>query len=189
MPDMLEGKGRSLAVMADAFFSLLGSEESWQEFRSADFVPDSILKKLRKEGLKHHGLGLVEGHPSFYRVKEVEVLRPKPVQYDGKLSWDYSVYETRPKGALVPLEVIFRFGIPAGSSFLERAKNEDYCKSLGLEKEVREGDVLERPIVEYSASWRAATATWIMRKPFESLVWERKSLVDCMVCQWPWPTS
>ena len=151
MPDMLDGKGQGLAVMADAFFNLLGAPESWQHGPYPDCIPRHVLKKLQESGLSHHGLGLVEGHPSFYKVKAVEVLRPTPVQYDGVLKWDYSLYETRPVGVLVPLEVIFRFGIPAGSSFLERAKNADYCRTLGLEKEVREGDILERPIIEYSS--------------------------------------
>ena len=151
MPDMLDGKGRALAVMADMFFNLLERTQSWQEFKYADSIPAPILDRLRLEGLKHHGLSLVEGHPSCYKVKAVEVLRPTPVQHEGVLRWDYSLYETRPAGALVPLEVIFRFGIPAGSSFLERAKNEQYCKNLGLQKEVSEGDILERPIVEYSS--------------------------------------
>ena len=151
MPDMLEGKGQALAVMADAFFDLLGSSKSWKEFKFADSIPIQVRQQLKQKGLRHHGLGLVEGHPSSYKVRAVDVLRPTPLQYDGALSWDYSLYESRPQGALVPLEVIFRFGIPTGSSFLERAKNKDYCASLGLEREVGEGDVLAHPIIEYSS--------------------------------------
>ena len=151
MPDLLKGKGRGLAVMADAFFKILENPSSWATVRFADSLDAHILSKLQKRGLLHHGFGLVEGHPSCYRVKAVDVLRPQPVQYDGKLSWDYSAYESRPTGALVPLEVIFRFGIPSGSSFLERAADDGYCESLGLKGKVNEGDVLEKPIIEYSS--------------------------------------
>ena len=151
MPDMLNGKGQALAVMADIFFHLLGSPTSWKNFKFGDSMPSPVLKNLQGKGLKHHGRGLVESHPSLYKVDAVEILHPKPVRYDGTLSWDYSLYETRPVGALVPLEVIFRFGIPSGSSFLERAQNKDYCETLGLEGEVREGDILDRPIIEYSS--------------------------------------
>ena len=151
MPDMLDDKGRALASMADTFFNLLGSAESWRNFKFADFILPTVLKKLQNQGLRHHGLGLVENYPSLYKVKAVDILRPKPLQYDGVLNWDYSLYETYPKGVLVPLEVIFRFGIPGGSSFLERAKNDKYCRTLGLDREVREGDVVESPIIEYSS--------------------------------------
>ena len=151
MPDMLDGKGQALASMADMFFKILGSEKSWQNFKFSNSVSEPILKQLQTSGLKHHGCSLVEGHPALYKVKAVEILRPKPVQYDGCLSWNYSLYETRPGNTLVPLEVIFRFGIPTGSSFLERARDENYCQALGLEREVHEGDILEKPIVEYSS--------------------------------------
>ena len=179
MPNMLNGKGRSLAAMADIFFNLLGSAKSWKNFKFADCIQPPLLKKLKTQGLKHHGLGLVKEHPSLYKVKAVEILRPTPIQNDGTLNWDYSLYENWPSGVLVPLEVIFRFGLPSGSSFFERAKNKDYCQSLGLTREVREGDILERPIIEYSSKLEtsdrymsydeASTISYLREKEFEQL--------------------
>ena len=125
MPDLLEGKGQGLAMMADAFFKMLENPSCWENNNFADSRCTQALENLKKRGLQHHGLGLVEGYPDCYRVKAVDVLRPTPVQYDGKLSWDYSIYQSRPTGALVPLEVIFRFGIPSGSSFLERSADDN----------------------------------------------------------------
>ena len=149
MPDALAGKGKALAFMASAFFSLLEVKNSWNELPGGNSSVDLALARLRERGLNHHGVRLVDenGGPldlgsaqNFYKVKRVEVIRPDQRRENGVLVWDYKAYGARPVQALVPLEVIFRFGIPAGSSFLERAKDKSY----------KEGDIFEKPIIEYS---------------------------------------
>ena len=133
MPDRLEDKGKALTFMAEALFSLLERP--------------------------HHGQGAVDQNLSsvellspdrYYKVKRVNVLRPSSKSEAGRLHWDYSAYKSNPKNALVPLEMIFRFGVPAGSSILKRAKNEDYMSDLGVTRQFKEGDMFDSPIIECS---------------------------------------
>ena len=131
MPDALESKGQTLAFMADFFFRHLPEE------------------------MKHHSLGLCDQNGEaqdpgrvdrYLKVAPVRVLRP-PFE---KGEYDYRAYQDRPLGALVPLEVIFRFGVPKGSSLLKRASDPAYCQSLGLKSTPRQGERFERPILEFS---------------------------------------
>lgn len=171
MPDGLPGKGRSLAHMADFFFQVLGDPVVWSQ---CALDPDSAarnavsktLADFRKTGLPHHGLSLVteSGRPisasdgtSCYAVRKVEVL-PLPISKgsDGVETYDYSVYRERPVHCLVPLEIIFRFGVPSGSSLFERLNDDAYCRELGLDERPGEGDMLARPLVEFSTKLEAS---------------------------------
>jgi phosphoribosylaminoimidazole-succinocarboxamide synthase len=51
---------------------------------------------------------------------------------------------------LVPLEVVFRFGVPSGSSLKERLEhNPDYAQQLGLREPAREGEFFDRGVLEF----------------------------------------
>lgn len=125
MPDLLPQKGRALSSMAWNFFNLLE-------------------KRL---GVAHHALGPVEGMDNALRVKRVAIKRP--LFKDG--AWDYACYQDRPTMTLVPLEVIFRFGAPAGSSLYERLSDANYKKEIGLaEQEINPQSLFEKPVIEFS---------------------------------------
>src|SRR5690606_26705843 len=66
-------------------------------------------------------------------VKKVEV--PKQMDF----------YQSRPINTLVPLEVIFRFGIPEGSSFKERMGHSDFEKDL---EEYKGEGLFPQPIID-----------------------------------------
>lgn len=111
MPDQLEQKGEALALMGACFF----------EF-------------LTKRGHSHHFIQ--QTGPKQLKVKSVDVLRP---EFDQALvEYDYSVYQQRPVETLVPLEVIFRMGVPKGSSLLKR------------DPSLKEGQRFQAPLVEFS---------------------------------------
>ena len=124
MPDKLNNKGKSLAVMAHLFFKYFGKPDLWQDIdRKKITLNSDILELLQKQGLSHHSQGLIndrgndlnsEKAQTFLKIEPVEIHRP--VFENNK--YDYSFYKTRPIGSLVPLEVIFRFGMPKGSSLL-----------------------------------------------------------------------
>lgn len=137
MPDRLTDKGNSLAVMGDLFFRLLkeqGIESHCEGLLSDDrkrLTPGSVTRNLM--------------------VRAVPVSAPGEHRVAGKLEYDYSYYESRPTEGLVPLEVIFRFGVPQGSSLLKRvAADSDYAKELGIPADIKAGDWLPEPIVEFS---------------------------------------
>jgi phosphoribosylaminoimidazole-succinocarboxamide synthase len=81
--------------------------------------------------------GLVDGHrhpvelgtkTPLLDVHRVQVL--KPSFENGE--YNYTVYQTKPTQALVPLEIIFRFGVPKGSSLMKRVGDANYLAELGL---------------------------------------------------------
>jgi len=135
MPDHIPNKGKSLCISAAYFF-----------------------EKLESMGIKTHYLGLVEDG-QLKRISEVKypvdimevellrVLKP-PKTANG---YDYSDYKTENCNLLVPLEVIFRNSLPAGSSIFKRLeKGELELKQLGLEKMPAPGDSLEKPFLDVS---------------------------------------
>jgi len=80
-------------------------------------------------------------------VKLLRVLKPSKTA-DG---YDYSDYKKEDCNFLVPLEVIFRNSLPAGSSVFKRLeKGELELKELGLEKMPIPGENLEKPFLDVS---------------------------------------
>lgn len=164
MPDLLSDKGASLAFMGWFFFDYLGRPATWLDWKAPEGMEtDAQLQALRKGGLKHHAIGLVDHDAKSIplqrefisptrclAVKPVAVHEPKSSVVDGQLHWDYSAYKSAPEHALVPLEVIFRFGVPEGSSLLQRTGDASYCKSLGLSQPPKTGDSFAVPVIEYS---------------------------------------
>lgn len=165
MPDQLHQKGQALAFMASFFFRKMRASDSWAHFELPDFVRGEIrgrLEKsaafydLKKEGLPHHAIALVGADltalkntekSAILKVKKVPVIRPT---VNGS-TFDYSAYQKRPVEALVPLEVIFRLGLPQGSSLLERLKKQpEYAREIGVEGSPQIGEFLRRPLVEFS---------------------------------------
>jgi phosphoribosylaminoimidazole-succinocarboxamide synthase len=168
MPDVLPGKGEALAVMGDLCFRYLQEASTWSSWRLNEQYPkfwrDSLTcarawTELRRSGLKHHSHGLVDAAglaiPLGGRAKRLAVQalkRPAALSstVDGKLSWNYSAYESRPDDVLVPLEVVFRFGAPEGSSFLQRLREiPNYAQSFGFAEAPRAGDWFPYPVVEF----------------------------------------
>ena len=159
MPDMIPQKGRCLASMAYMFFDALGRPESWQSWNlkgpETDYLKES-LENLRQNGLKHHmDQGLMsefmhkiplEEADRYLSVHRVSVLHPSYVNQQ----YDYSVYQGSPQNALVPLEVIFRFGIPQGSSLMERIDDAEYLKEIGLSEKPSFGTMFTHPVIEFS---------------------------------------
>ena len=74
-------------------------------------------------------------------VQRVAVLRPG---YSNG-AYDYSVYQGRPTNTLVPLEIIFRFGVPQGSSLMKRINDATYLEELGLSEKPNFGDMFDKP--------------------------------------------
>ena len=64
--------------------------------------------------------------------------------------YNYDYYQKLPSDCLVPLECIFRFGVPKGSSLLKRINDEKYRKEIGLTDIPKEGDIFDKPIIEFS---------------------------------------
>lgn len=117
MPDLIQNKGSNLREMAIFFF-----------------------ERLSSKGIKTHYQG---ESAERIKVKSFPVIRP----VQAPQGYDYSPLRECEGARLIPLEVIFRFGVPKGSSLL-KAQTER-LKELGLEKAF-EGQRFDRPLVEFS---------------------------------------
>lgn len=163
MPDALERKGEALAVIAAHWFERIEQPETWREFsRSPEALAlrkgnrfgaafNELGETLQRDGLRTHYLGLLEdlgggasaGAPiragqasspcRHLCVRPVSAVRPAPAQLLGRSVPDYLVTRASPPPRLVPLEVVFRFSCPAGSSLLDRvARDPGYLESIGF---------------------------------------------------------
>ena len=140
MPDHIEGKGAALCLMGAYCF-----------------------EELEKLGVKTHYGGLVDENSKPVKVSElkqpskimevalVNVYKPKISVANGKIVHDYSFYTSSLKNCLIPLEIIYRNGLPEGSSVFKRlAQGKVTLKDLGLDHEPKPGENLAKPIFDVS---------------------------------------
>lgn len=132
MPDPIRGKGESLAALAEYFFNVLADPAQWKALGLAD---DPRVKAILP--LRHH---FKERKANKIRVTRVDVPKLGQAQVGGILVYDYT-YARKPT-QLIPLEVIFRFGVPRGSSLLKR---KDWYPFP-----IHEGAEFKEPLIEFS---------------------------------------
>lgn len=135
MPDLIENKGKAIAVLAAYFF-----------------------ERLEKEGIATHYVGLVEDG----EVKKLDDLTKPVDQLEIKLlnvikpglidnTYDYSKYQQAQGGFLIPLEVIYRNSLPEGSSVFKRiAKGQLSPSDMGLDEVPPAGKRLDSPFFDVS---------------------------------------
>ena len=140
MPDLIDGKGAALCMMGAYCF-----------------------ERLEEKGIKTHYRGLVDKNGKVVRFDElkqpsnvmeinlVNVYRPKAYVQDGKVKYDYGVYSPKLRNFLIPLEIIYRNGLPEGSSVFKRLEQGLVTlEELGLDHYPKAGEKLEKPIFDVS---------------------------------------
>jgi len=140
MPDLIDGKGAALCMMGAYCF-----------------------ERLEEKGIRTHYRGLVDKSGRVVRFDElvepsnvmeislVNVYKPKAYVESGKLKYDYSVYTPELKNYLIPLEIIYRNGLPEGSSVFKRLEQGLVTlEELGLDHYPRAGERLKKPIFDVS---------------------------------------
>lgn len=140
MPDLIEGKGAALCIMGAYSF-----------------------EKLEDKGIKTHYRGLVTPNGKLVKSDALEkpvnvmefnvvnIFRPKSYQEAGKLAYDYSVFKPNLTNFLIPLEVIYRNGLPEGSSVFKRLEQGiTKLEELELDHYPKPGEKLEKPIFDVS---------------------------------------
>jgi phosphoribosylaminoimidazole-succinocarboxamide synthase len=140
MPDLIQRKGEALCVMGAYCF-----------------------ERLEEKGIKTHYQGLVDENGRISHFKElkepsnvmqvrlVNVYRPKAAGHEGKLRYDYDVYTPKLTNTLIPLEIIYRNGLPEGSSVFKRLEQGSTTfTQLGLDHYPKPGDRLKKPIFDVS---------------------------------------
>jgi phosphoribosylaminoimidazole-succinocarboxamide synthase len=152
MPDHIDGKGAALCLMGAYCF-----------------------ERLEEKGVKTHYRGLVNEKGKVVRFDELEkptnimefhlvnVYKPKAYVEDGKLKYDYSVYTPKLKNFLIPLEIIYRNGLPEGSSVFKRLEQGLVTlEDLGLDHYPKPGERLAKPILDVSTKFEESDRyiTW-----------------------------
>ncbi len=140
MPDHIGAKGAALCLMGAYCF-----------------------EQLERKGVKTHYRGLVGANGRVVKFKEVKqpssvmevglvnVYKPKTSVVNGKIVHDYSAYTPELKNCLIPLEIIYRNGLPEGSSVFKRLEQGQISpKDLGLDHYPKPGEQLTKPIFDVS---------------------------------------
>jgi phosphoribosylaminoimidazole-succinocarboxamide synthase len=152
MPDHIDGKGAALCLMGAYCF-----------------------EKLAETGVKTHYRGLVDKTGRLVTFKElhqptsimevslVNVYKPETRETNGKVTYDYGMYTPSLKNCLIPLEIIYRNGLPEGSSVFKRLEQGKITlKYLGLDHTPKPGERLAKPIFDVSTKLEEADryVTW-----------------------------
>lgn len=161
MPDLIEGKGSALCLMGAYCF-----------------------EQLETMGIKTHYRGLVNEKGKAVKVAElkapsnnmevalVNVYKPKTTVANGKILHDYSAYNSSLKNCLIPLEIIYRNGLPEGSSVFKRlAQGKVTLTDLGLDHQPIPGETLTKPIFDVSTKLEETDRyiTWTEAKKIAGL--------------------
>ncbi len=140
MPDHIDGKGAALCLMGAYCFEWLESEGVETHYRG--------LVAENGEVVTFEDL---EAPTSTMEVKLVNVYTPEMRDVEGKTVYDYSYYTPNLKNCLIPLEIIYRNGLPEGSSVFKRlVQGKVTIEDLGLDHHPRPGEHFTKPIFDVS---------------------------------------
>ena len=140
MPDLIEGKGEALCMMGAYCFEKLEERKVKTHYRG---LVDKNGKVVRFDELKQPS--------NIMEITLVNVYKPKATVKDGKLVYDYGVYTPTLKNCLIPLEIIYRNGLPEGSSVFKRLEQGSVKPTdFGLDHYPRTGEKLTKPIFDVS---------------------------------------
>ncbi len=140
MPDHIDGKGAALCLMGAYCFEQLEKKGVKTHYRG---LVDSDGKAVKFSALKQPS--------SVMEVSLVNVYKPQTSVVNGKIVHDYSIYTPKLKNCLIPLEIIYRNGLPEGSSVFKRLEQAKITlKDLGLDHYPKPGEQLAKPIFDVS---------------------------------------
>jgi phosphoribosylaminoimidazole-succinocarboxamide synthase len=131
MPDHLHQKGEALAVMGALFFEIIGQHH----------IPHHFLNLCDEKG------NTVGFKPSrTLHVKRVPIIRPE----QNSFGYDYSAFLRRPGECLVPLEVMFRFGVTKGSSLIKRVTQMPHLLEQWNLDDIQINQRFVKPLIDFS---------------------------------------
>jgi len=140
MPDLIDRKGEALCLMGAYCFERLEEENIRTHYRG-----------LVQENGKVLRFDQLDQPSSVMEISLVNVYKPKAVLHDEKLSYDYGVYTPKLTNCLIPLEIIYRNGLPEGSSVFKRLEQGSVTfEQLGLDHYPKVGEKLKKPIFDVS---------------------------------------
>ncbi len=139
MPDHIPNKGAALCLMGAYCF-----------------------EKAEKEGMRTHYRGLVRKDGKAMKlsklkeptnIMEVDLVRSIRPKFTGG-RYDYSAFTTDLTNFVIPIEVIYRNGLPVGSSVFRRLDaGQITFQDLGLKRHPKPGEKLKKPILDLSTKF------------------------------------
>lgn len=140
MPDLIDGKGAALCMMGAYCFERLEEKDVKTHYRG---LVDRNGKVVHFDELSEPS--------NIMEINLVNVYKPKTYIENGKLEYDYSIYAPALRNCLIPLEIIYRNGLPKGSSVFKRLEQGlATLEELGLDHYPRAGERLMKPIIDVS---------------------------------------
>jgi phosphoribosylaminoimidazole-succinocarboxamide synthase len=140
MPDKIGGKGAALCMMGAYCF-----------------------ERLEEKGIKTHYRGLLTEKGETATVEDlkqptnvmeislVNVFRPRAFTEGGKLEYDYAAFTPNLTNYLIPLEIMYRNGLPEGSSIFKRLEQGVISiQDLALDHYPHPGERLTKPVFDVS---------------------------------------
>ena len=135
MPQEIGDKGKALAVTGAYFFELF--EKNGMKTHYRGLVEDGKAKRLDE----------LNGPSEEMEVDIVRVIKPE--KKDGR--FDYSAYEGERGNFLIPLEVIYRNRLPAGSSVFRRLEEGSITPAdIGFSRTPEPDTILDEPMFDVS---------------------------------------
>jgi phosphoribosylaminoimidazole-succinocarboxamide synthase len=140
MPDHIEAKGAALCLMGAYCFEKLEEEGVATHYRGLTTQEGKLV-----------GFRELDRPTSIMEFDLVNVFRPEPFVQNEKVRYDYTVFTPALKNCLIPLEIIYRNGLPKGSSLLRRLdQGLVTIEELGLDHYPKPGEHLSTPIFDVS---------------------------------------
>ncbi|WXG44628.1 MAG: phosphoribosylaminoimidazolesuccinocarboxamide synthase [Promethearchaeati archaeon SRVP18_Atabeyarchaeia-1] len=164
MPDLIQDKGAALCLMGAYCFEQLEKETKTKTHYRGLVATDGECGVRTKD---------LDGPTDVMEVDLVNVIRPQPYTTDyGGLRYDYSVFTPELGNFLIPLEIIYRNGLPEGSSVFKRLEQGLIePRDLGLDHYPTPGEQLEKPVFDLSTKLEKGDRyiTWLEAKEIASL--------------------
>lgn len=140
MPDHIEDKGAALCLMGAYCFERLEEKSVKTHYRGL-VTQDGKLVSFEE----------LEQPTNIMEFNLVNVFRPKTYKDNGKVRYDYSMFTPSLKNYLIPLEIIYRNGLPEGSSVFKRLEQGLITiEELGLDHYPKPGERFSKPIFDVS---------------------------------------
>jgi phosphoribosylaminoimidazole-succinocarboxamide synthase len=173
MPDHIDDKGAALCLMGAYCF-----------------------EQLEAKGVETHYRGLVDKNgavvtfeeidtpTSIMEVNLVNVYKPETRVSHGKVEYDYTLFTQNLKNFLIPLEIIYRNGLPEGSSVFKRLEQGKVTiKDLGLDHQPRPGERFAKPIFDVSTKLEESDryVTWEEAKKIAGLTMQEVAAVKAVL--------
>ena len=139
MPDHIDKKGEALCLMGAYCFERLEEKSLLSHYRG--LIEDCKTTRFND----------LAAPSALMEVGLVSVYKPETCVVDGKLVYDYGSYTPNLRNCLIPLEIIYRNGLPEGSSVFKRLDQGKVTpEELGLDHYPKPGERLEKPIFDVS---------------------------------------